>query len=94
VTGRSLPPSPARRPSTAGGHQITGTPGAWHLDYRATPAPIAHWAENIALIDFDSLKDNRVPAYQILDDELIAAARENIERDREDPSIMTIRSDT
>jgi hypothetical protein len=44
------------------------------LDYRVTPPPIADWVANIPLIDLDALE--KLSADKILDDELIAAARE------------------
>lgn len=53
------------------------------LDIRyLTPPPIiADWVASIPLIDLKAYE--RLHAYQILDDELIAAAREGIERDRD-----------
>jgi hypothetical protein len=48
--------------------------------YLVTPPLIANWVANIPLIDLDGLE--RLPADGILDDEVIAAARESIERDR------------
>jgi hypothetical protein len=54
------------------------------LAYFTTPRPIADWVANIPLIDFDALKQLR--ADQVVDDELIVAARESIERDKDDPS--------
>ena len=47
------------------------------LAYRVTPQPIANWVANVPLIDFDALE--RLRPDQILDNELIAAARESIE---------------
>jgi len=44
------------------------------LDYRVTPPPIADWVANIPLIDLDALE--KLSADKILDDELIAAARQ------------------
>lgn len=44
------------------------------LAYLVTPPPIADWVANIPLIDLDALE--RLSADKILDDELIAAARE------------------
>jgi hypothetical protein len=49
------------------------------LAYRVTPEPIANWVANIPLIDFDALE--RLRPDQILDNEVIAAARESIGRD-------------
>jgi len=54
------------------------------LAYFTTPRPIADWVANIPLIDVNALKQLR--ADQIVDDELIVAARESIERDKDDPS--------
>jgi hypothetical protein len=62
------------------------------LAYSATPLPIANWVAQIPMIDLGSLEQLR--ADQILDDELIAAAKESIERDKDDPSIMTIPSNS
>jgi hypothetical protein len=62
------------------------------LAYSATPLPIANWVPQIPMIDLGSLEQLR--ADQILDDELIAAAKESIERDKDDPSIMTIPSNS
>lgn len=47
-----------------------------NLAYLVTPKPIAEWVANIPLIDFEALRSERLHPYQILDDELIAAARE------------------
>src|SRR5579863_3275830 len=47
-----------------------------NLAYLVTPKPIADWVANIPLIDFEALWSERLYDYQILDDELIAAARE------------------
>jgi hypothetical protein len=55
-----------------GGVDATNDP--LKLDYRVTPAPIADWVANIPLIDVDALE--RLSADKILDDELIAAARD------------------
>jgi hypothetical protein len=52
------------------------------LEYIITPPPIAEWVANMPLIDLDAPKLQRLHAYQILDDELIVAARESIERDQ------------
>jgi hypothetical protein len=49
------------------------------LAYRVTPQPIANWVTNIPLIDFNALE--RLRPDQILDNELIAAARESFEPD-------------
>jgi hypothetical protein len=49
------------------------------LAYRVTPPPIADWVSNIPLIDTEALE--QLSADRILDNELIAAARESIERD-------------
>jgi hypothetical protein len=54
------------------------------IAYFKTPRPIADWVANIPLIDINALKQLR--ADQIVDDELIVAARESIERDKDDPS--------
>jgi hypothetical protein len=48
------------------------------IAYLVTPPPIAEWVTNIPLIDLEGLE--RLRADQILDDELIAAARD-FERD-------------
>jgi hypothetical protein len=48
------------------------------LAYFRTPPPIANWVANIPPIDVSALERLRVD--EILDDELIAAARESIER--------------
>jgi hypothetical protein len=58
-----------------------------NLDYAATPPPIAHWVNNIPLIDHASLSGAKMEAYQVVDDELVAAARERIERDQDNLSI-------
>lgn len=50
------------------------------IAYFVTPPPIANWARNIPLIDPRTLR--RLSPERVLDDELIAAARESIERDR------------
>jgi hypothetical protein len=52
------------------------------LDYAATPPPIAHWVDNIPLIDHAALSRAHMEASQIVDDELVTAARESIERDQ------------
>jgi hypothetical protein len=44
------------------------------LAYLVTPPPIANWVANIPLIDLEELE--RLSADKILDDEVIAAARE------------------
>jgi hypothetical protein len=49
------------------------------LAYFVTPPPIADWVANIPLIDVEALE--RLSADEILDAELIAAARESIEQD-------------
>jgi hypothetical protein len=46
------------------------------LAYLVTPKPIAEWLANIPLIDFEALPGDRLEAHQVIDDELIAAARE------------------
>ncbi len=57
-----------------------------NLTYFVTPKPIADWIANIPLIDFEALWRERLAAYQIIDDELIAAARElRTERSAPDP---------
>ncbi len=50
------------------------------LRYFVTPPEIADWVANIPLIDVQGLED--LPAYKILDDELIAAARGSLNEDR------------
>jgi hypothetical protein len=55
------------------------------LAYLTTPRPIADWVATIPLLNVDALEQLR--ADQIIDDELIVAARESIERDKDDPSI-------
>lgn len=62
------------------------------LAYITTPPPIANWVAHIPMIDIGALEQLR--ADQILDDELIAVAEESIERDKNDPSIMTIPSNS
>jgi hypothetical protein len=54
------------------GLEATGNP--LKLNYRVTPAPIADWVANIPLTDHEALE--RVSADRMLDDELIAEARE------------------
>ena len=54
--------------------------------------PIADWVAHIPMIDIGALEQLR--ADQILDEELIAAARESIKRDNDDPSTMTIPSNS
>jgi hypothetical protein len=49
------------------------------LHYFLTPTPIADWFANFPLIDPTALRS--LPAYQILDDELISAARERPNKD-------------
>jgi hypothetical protein len=44
------------------------------LAYLVTPPPIADWVANRPLIDFEALE--RLSADEILDDEMIAAARD------------------
>ena len=51
------------------------------LRYLMPPPAIVDWAANLPLIDLKAYE--RLAAYQILDDELIAAAREGIKRDHE-----------
>jgi hypothetical protein len=68
------------------GFGITNDP--LKLAYLTTPPPIANWVARIPMIDIDALE--RLRPDQILDDEIIAAAEESIERDKDDPSIMTI----
>jgi hypothetical protein len=58
------------------------------LAYFTTPTPIKDLVANIPAIGVKALERLRVD--EILDDELIAAARESIERDKDDPSTMTI----
>jgi hypothetical protein len=62
------------------------------LAYFTTPLPIADWVAHIPMIDIGALEQLR--ADQILDDELIAAAQESIKRDNDDPSTMTIPSNS
>jgi hypothetical protein len=50
------------------------------LTYFETPPPIANWVANSPLIDLKALE--QLSADQILDDELIAAARKSIEWDQ------------
>jgi hypothetical protein len=50
------------------------------LDYGAAPPSIANWVDTIPPIDRDAFKRERLEPYQILDDKVIAAARESIER--------------
>lgn len=50
------------------------------LTFLATPAPIATWFDTIPLIDVGTLE--RLSVDSVLDDELIAAARESIARDQ------------
>jgi hypothetical protein len=50
------------------------------LMYLVTPPPIANWVANVPLIDINTLE--RLSADRILDEEVIAAARESIERDQ------------
>ena len=47
------------------------------LEYFVTPPPIANWVANTPLIDLKALE--RLSSSQIIDDELVAAARESIE---------------
>jgi hypothetical protein len=49
------------------------------LRYFFTPAPIADWVANVPLIDLDILE--RLNADRILDEELVAAARESLGED-------------
>jgi hypothetical protein len=49
------------------------------LRYFLTPPPIAEWFANIPLIDLTAL--SLLPAYEILDDELISAARRRLKED-------------
>jgi hypothetical protein len=53
-----------------------------NLTFLATPEPIANWFDATPLIDVGTLE--RLSMDRVLDDELIAAARESIERDRSD----------
>src|SRR5262249_30220517 len=53
---------------------IDATSDPIRLDYRVTPVPIADWAANIPLINHDVLE--LLSPDRILDDELIAAARD------------------
>jgi hypothetical protein len=46
------------------------------LAYLVTPRPIADWLANLPLIDFEALPGDRLEAHQVIDNELIAAARE------------------
>jgi hypothetical protein len=62
------------------------------LAYFTTPPPIKELVTNIPAIDVKALE--RLRADEILDDELIAAARESIQRDKDDLSTMTIQRDT
>jgi hypothetical protein len=48
------------------------------LEYFLTPPPIAEWIANIPL--FDPKAVERLSAYKVLDDDLIAAARESVEQ--------------
>jgi hypothetical protein len=49
------------------------------LRYSLTPPPIADWVANIPLIDMQTIE--LLPAYGILDAELVAAARESASKD-------------
>lgn len=62
------------------------------LAYFRTPGPIADWVANVSLIDPESPERLRVD--EIVDDELIVAASRSIEKDKSDPSIMTVRSNS
>jgi hypothetical protein len=53
---------------------IDATSDPVRLEYRMTPAPIADWVANIPLINHHALE--RLSADQILDDDLIAKARD------------------
>lgn len=53
------------------------------IRYLVPPPIIADWVANVPLIDLKAYE--RLHAYQILDEELIAAARGGIERDRHRP---------
>jgi hypothetical protein len=57
-----------------------------------TPPPIANWVADIPMIDVGALEQLR--ADQILDEEIVAAAKESIARDKDDPSISTIPSNS
>jgi hypothetical protein len=60
------------------------------LDYAATPSLLAHWVNNIELIDPAALGRAHIEAHQIVDSELVAAARESVERDQDDISITRL----
>jgi hypothetical protein len=45
------------------------------LDYGLPPPSIANWVDTLPSIDRDAFKRERLEPYQILDDEVIAAAR-------------------
>jgi len=62
------------------------------LAYFTTPSSIKELVTNIPAIDAKALE--RLRADEILDEELIAAARESIEHDKDDLSVMTTRNDT
>ncbi|HZU51728.1 MAG TPA: hypothetical protein VE968_07625, partial [Sphingomicrobium sp.] len=49
------------------------------LEYRVTPPAIANWVENIPCTDLDALRREYLRPDQILDRELLAAARESID---------------
>jgi hypothetical protein len=51
------------------------------LKYTVTPPLIADWVSNIPLIDFDAFKREHLYPYQIVDEEVIAAARDTLDRD-------------
>ena len=53
------------------------------LAYLVTPKPIAEWLANIPLIDFEALPGDRLEAHQVIDDELIAEARERFKQDQQ-----------
>jgi len=53
------------------------------LAYLVTPPPIAEWLANIPLIDFEALPGDRLEAHQVIDDELIAEARERFKQDQQ-----------
>jgi hypothetical protein len=51
------------------------------LGYAVTPPAIADWMNSIPLVDFDALKREHLYPYQILDEEVIATARDTLDRD-------------
>lgn len=62
------------------------------LAYSTTPPLIANWVAHMPTVDVGALE--RLRADQILDDELVAAAKESMERDKDDPSITTTPSNS